>query len=219
MLTAKPRASTFGHPVTLTATVKIIGSARAVPGGSVTFTDGNSVLATVPLHGGKSSFTTSSLPIGRNVIRATYDGSPNAERSRSAVVIEMVRTGQIEEQARSERFEASRTHADVIGDEGRGAAEDLELAAGATVHSGFLSSGGRCYFLVRCRIKARTGCQCSGPELQRDERPPWRGPLAEPLIATHLGRARWGGARVRNRAASLAGRIAAPALAPHCFIR
>ncbi len=91
LLTVKSKASTFGHPVTFTARVKIIGSARAVAAGAVTFTDGNIVLATVSLHDGTTSFTTSSLPIGRNVIRAAYDGAPNAERSRSAVVIETVR--------------------------------------------------------------------------------------------------------------------------------
>ena len=64
LLTAKSTASAFGHPVTFTATVKIIGSARAVAGGAVTFTDRNIVLGIVPLRDGKSSFTTASLPIG-----------------------------------------------------------------------------------------------------------------------------------------------------------
>jgi subtilase family serine protease len=91
LLTAKSRVSAFGHPVRFTAKVKIVGSARAVAGGSVTFTDGNIILAIVPLRNGKSRFTTSSLPIGRNRIRAVYDGAPNAERSGSAVVVERVR--------------------------------------------------------------------------------------------------------------------------------
>ncbi len=91
LLTVKSTAATFGHPVTFTAKVKFNGSARAVAGGSVTFTDGNIVLAIVPLRDGKSSFTTSTLPIGRNAIRAAYDGAPNAERSRSGVVVQTVR--------------------------------------------------------------------------------------------------------------------------------
>jgi hypothetical protein len=91
MLTVRSRTSAFGQPVTLSATVKIIGGARTMPAGSVTFTDASSILATVPLHGDKASFTTSALPFGQNVIGAAYGGAADAERSKSAVVIETIR--------------------------------------------------------------------------------------------------------------------------------
>ena len=90
-LAVKSKSSAFGQPVTLTATVKIKGGARTTPAGSVTFTDGSSTLATVKLHGDKASFKTSALPFGQNVIRASYDGAAEAERSTSAVVIETIR--------------------------------------------------------------------------------------------------------------------------------
>jgi hypothetical protein len=90
-LTVNSRSSFFGQPVTLNATVNILGGARTMPAGSVTFIDGSSVLATVPLHGHKASFTTSALPFGQNVIRAAYDGAADAERSKSAIVIETIR--------------------------------------------------------------------------------------------------------------------------------
>jgi Bacterial Ig-like domain (group 3) len=69
--------------VNLTATVKFVGKSLAAPAGSVTFTDGSAILATVALHDGKATFRTSILPIGKNMIRAAYDGSPNAKRSKS----------------------------------------------------------------------------------------------------------------------------------------
>jgi hypothetical protein len=90
-LTTKSRAWTFGQPVTLTAAVKIIGRIRAMPAGTVTFTDGSTILATVQLHGGKSSFTTSTLPIGQNVIRAAYAGASDARSSRSSPVFKTIR--------------------------------------------------------------------------------------------------------------------------------
>jgi subtilase family serine protease len=90
-LTIKPRSLSFGQSVKLVATVKRIGKARSKPAGSVTFTDGSTILATVSLHGGKASFKTSSLPIGRNVIRGAYAGTSDANRSKSAAVIVVIR--------------------------------------------------------------------------------------------------------------------------------
>ncbi len=90
-LSASSRSANFGQVVTLTATVKIAGSAATRAGGSVTFNDGNIVLATVALHDGKARFTTTSLPIGPNFIRAAYAGAPDAQRSKSAFVAETIR--------------------------------------------------------------------------------------------------------------------------------
>ncbi len=90
-LRTKSKAVNFGQPVTLTAVVKIKGTTGLAPGGSVTFTDARGILATVELKGGKASITTVSLPLGKNGIRADYNGAANAEPSRSAVVIETIR--------------------------------------------------------------------------------------------------------------------------------
>jgi Bacterial Ig-like domain (group 3) len=91
LLKLSSRSSRFGQPVKLTAKIKFVGKSRMEPTGSVTFNDGSTILATVPLQGGGASFTTSTLPIGKKMIRAAYDGSPNAKRSKSPVVFETIR--------------------------------------------------------------------------------------------------------------------------------
>jgi hypothetical protein len=91
LLKVNSRSSRFGQPVKLTATIKFVGKSRAAPAGSVTFTDGSTILATVALHIGKASFTTSTLPTGKNMIRAAYDGAPTAKRSKSQFVLEKIR--------------------------------------------------------------------------------------------------------------------------------
>ena len=62
----------FGQTVTFTATVT--GLYGGVPTGTVTFFDGTTLLGSQTLVGGKASFSTSALPIGRNPIRAVYGG-------------------------------------------------------------------------------------------------------------------------------------------------
>jgi hypothetical protein len=62
-----------GQQVTFTATVS---GAAGTPTGSVTFRDGSSVLATVPLNGsGVATYSTSSLAVGAHTIYANYGGS------------------------------------------------------------------------------------------------------------------------------------------------
>jgi hypothetical protein len=60
--------------------------------GTVTFTDGNSTLASIPLRAGKASMTTSTLRQGRHAFRAIYDGAPFAKHSNSSLVSETVRS-------------------------------------------------------------------------------------------------------------------------------
>ena len=72
-LTGSPNPSHPGQPVAFTATV----STRTAPvtTGTVSFEQGSTVLATVPLSGsGTSTFTTSVLPLGSTAITAVYDG-------------------------------------------------------------------------------------------------------------------------------------------------
>jgi hypothetical protein len=68
-----PDDAVYGQAVTFTATV----SADWLPGptGSVTFKDGTTVLATVPLDdGGSASYTAGLLSAGRHFITASYSG-------------------------------------------------------------------------------------------------------------------------------------------------
>ncbi len=69
--------SVFGQPVTFTATVNAAPPGAGVPPGSVTFSDGSTVLDTETLSGGTvsntASFTTSALSVGSHAINAVYN--------------------------------------------------------------------------------------------------------------------------------------------------
>jgi hypothetical protein len=82
--------SAHGMPVTFTATVSILAPGSGMPTGTVTFKEGNSVLATVALAGGSASFTTRALAIGTHSIRALYSGDVNFAGSTSAVLSQVV---------------------------------------------------------------------------------------------------------------------------------
>lgn len=72
-LTTSGSPSLATQPVTFTATVA--SKFVAIPNGDlVTFTDGSTVLANVPLSNGTASFTTSSLAVKSHPIKATYQG-------------------------------------------------------------------------------------------------------------------------------------------------
>jgi hypothetical protein len=72
-LISSPNPSIFGQPVTLTATVQ--PAQGTVPDGeTVTFTVGALVLGTATINKGAATFTTSSLPVGYDLITATYSG-------------------------------------------------------------------------------------------------------------------------------------------------
>ncbi|MET9618140.1 Ig-like domain-containing protein [Kitasatospora indigofera] len=75
-LTAGSDAPLFGHSVSFTATVGAAGQAAGVPGGAVTFSDGPTVLATVPLTAGRAVLSTAGLRPGAHAITATYGGDP-----------------------------------------------------------------------------------------------------------------------------------------------
>ena len=65
----------YGQPVTFTATVTPIAPTTATPGGgTITFLDGSTVLATLPLSGGGAACTTSSLAVGSHPLSAAYSG-------------------------------------------------------------------------------------------------------------------------------------------------
>jgi hypothetical protein len=64
--------STYGQPVTFTAT--ITPQYSGTPTGTVTFQDGTTILKTVTLNGGIASYTTSTLVQGTHTITAIYNG-------------------------------------------------------------------------------------------------------------------------------------------------
>jgi hypothetical protein len=70
-----PASSVFGQPVAATATVT---SAAGVPDGTVTFSEGTSMLATVAVGAsGTAPLNLSSLAVGQHTITAQYSGSAN----------------------------------------------------------------------------------------------------------------------------------------------
>ncbi len=93
-LVAAPNPVVFASPLTLTATVSH-ATGPGTPTGTVTFTDGATVLATETVSGSGSaqaSFTTSSLAVGSHTITASYSGDPDfGPSSSSQVVVSVVR--------------------------------------------------------------------------------------------------------------------------------
>ena len=86
-LTGSPNPSTFGQPVTFTATVT---SGAGTPTGSVTFKDGGATLDTNTLSDGAATFVTSALGIGMHAITAEYSGDSNFTASVSTVLTQTV---------------------------------------------------------------------------------------------------------------------------------
>ena len=70
-ITSTKNPSNVGDLVTFKATVT---GAVTIPTGSITFSDGNTVIATVTMVGGSASFTTSALTAGDHPITALYSG-------------------------------------------------------------------------------------------------------------------------------------------------
>jgi hypothetical protein len=83
-LTATTNTPVFGQAVTFTATVAAVAPSAATPTGTVTFKDGNTVLATVTLSGGSASFTTAKLALGNHAITAYYSDNPSFVSSNSS---------------------------------------------------------------------------------------------------------------------------------------
>jgi hypothetical protein len=89
MLSSTPNPSSYGQAVVFSTAVT--SAAGAPPDGeSVTFMQGQTVLATEALSGGSASFTTSALPTGTNVITAVYGGDSNYAPSTSKAVKQVV---------------------------------------------------------------------------------------------------------------------------------
>ncbi len=84
-LKASPNPAPVGQTVTFAAIVKA-AQGSAVPTGTVTFSDGQTVLGTAPVSTvGSASFSTSSLAAGTHTITASYGGDANFSRSSASV--------------------------------------------------------------------------------------------------------------------------------------
>ena len=76
--------SHVGQPVTFTATVE--STFGSIPDGEpVTFSDGETVLGSVPLKGGTAAFTASTLHVGKQTIDAVYPGDAIFKSSRGHI--------------------------------------------------------------------------------------------------------------------------------------
>jgi hypothetical protein len=93
-LSSSASQSPFGATVTLTATV-LAGKRKAGnPTGTVTFKEGNTVLATVPVsirkRIGTAAFSTSALAPGNHAIVATYSGNKRLAASSNATPVALL---------------------------------------------------------------------------------------------------------------------------------
>ena len=82
-VTAAPNPGIAGRGVTLTASIKALQGAT-IPVGSVTFTDGGTVLGTATVNSAGLATITSNLSVGQHAIVASYAGSANDGSSVSA---------------------------------------------------------------------------------------------------------------------------------------
>ncbi len=89
-LASSPNPSTFGQAVTLTATVSTTAAGMLVPGGTVTFLEGTTVLGTGTLSNGMATLTISTLTAGTHTITARYEGDVNFTGSTSTAVTQTV---------------------------------------------------------------------------------------------------------------------------------
>ena len=87
MVSSSANPSAIGEPVTVTATVASVPAGSGTPTGMVTFQEGATVLAQVPLNGsGIASFQTSALTPGDHTITAVYASDTVFAASSGAVI-------------------------------------------------------------------------------------------------------------------------------------
>ncbi|TQK69996.1 Ig-like domain-containing protein [Nocardioides sp. SLBN-35] len=87
-VTSSAATSVVGQPVTFTATVGALAPGAGSPSGTVTFTDGDTVLGSAPVSsatGGIASITIDSLSVGQHAVVATYDGDDSFTGSNGSV--------------------------------------------------------------------------------------------------------------------------------------
>ncbi len=85
-LTSSKNPAPHGSAGTLKATVKTLAPGGGTPTGTVTFREGETVLAIIPLSGNAATYPLKSLAVGSHEITATYSGSSNYEVSEAVIV-------------------------------------------------------------------------------------------------------------------------------------
>jgi hypothetical protein len=90
-LTSSLNPSTFGQPITLTATVQA-ASGSGKPTGTVTFMDGSTTLGTETLNNkGVATLSISTLAVGSNALSVTYNGDGTFASGASGVLSQVVK--------------------------------------------------------------------------------------------------------------------------------
>jgi len=85
-----PTGSTFGQAVIFTATITPSSLAGVAATGTVTFNIDGTATATVPLSGGMTVFSISTLSVGAHTITASYSGDMNFAPSTSAPLSQVI---------------------------------------------------------------------------------------------------------------------------------
>jgi len=88
VLTSSVNPSSYKQSITLTATVT--AQLSGTPTGSITFSDGATVLGTRALSGGVATLSSSNLAVGTHYIKATYSGSKAYATSHSTTLKQVV---------------------------------------------------------------------------------------------------------------------------------
>ncbi len=84
-LSSSANPSSYGAPVTFTATVT-----PSTATGTVTFMSGKTTLGTSTLSGGIATYSTTALPVGGNTITASYGGDANDSAANSPTLTQTV---------------------------------------------------------------------------------------------------------------------------------
>jgi uncharacterized repeat protein (TIGR03803 family) len=92
-LTSSPNPTTQGQTVTFTAAVSTTVTGKGTPTGTVTFNSGLGPLGTVTLVNGVATLPYASLPVGTNIITATYSGDGNFSPSSSTPFVQTITAG------------------------------------------------------------------------------------------------------------------------------
>ncbi len=86
MLTSSANPQTVSKAVTFTATVATALGGQ-VTSGTVSFLNGSSLLATIPVANSRASFTTARLPVGNDSITALYQAGPSPSTSDASTTL------------------------------------------------------------------------------------------------------------------------------------
>jgi hypothetical protein len=84
-LTAAPDPSSFGQPVTFTASVSAVPPGAGIPSGTVSFFDGATLLGTATVNGSGVATLSAAAAIGSHSLTAVYSGDINFTGSASPV--------------------------------------------------------------------------------------------------------------------------------------